>query len=205
MRFDLADDSTEGLEPVMFDLVEDSDGAQFPDSPQPVMFDLDDETADVVSVAGEPEAVSQPDVAESHDGQPAPAPMSEPDPLDHPAFSFDGTPGWFSADPDDLGDGDPLADAPSAPPAPEPASVPEPPAATSSTFMPDPAFSTDVDPGVGADPLIETETESDLADGADPDAGHDIPAAWYPDPDDPSRYRWWDGLDWTDYVSGEGS
>jgi len=28
---------------------------------------------------------------------------------------------------------------------------------------------------------------------------HDVPAAWYDDPDDPSRYRYWDGSSWTEH------
>ena len=27
-----------------------------------------------------------------------------------------------------------------------------------------------------------------------------LPAAWYPDPDEPTRLRWWDGGDWTEHV-----
>ncbi len=34
----------------------------------------------------------------------------------------------------------------------------------------------------GEDPVIEIEPD------------------WYPDPDDPTRYRWWSGTEWTDYV-----
>jgi hypothetical protein len=30
---------------------------------------------------------------------------------------------------------------------------------------------------------------------------HHIPAGWYPDRDDRSRRRWWDGTGWTDYYS----
>lgn len=28
---------------------------------------------------------------------------------------------------------------------------------------------------------------------------HDVPAAWYDDPEDPSQYRYWDGSQWTDH------
>jgi hypothetical protein len=30
---------------------------------------------------------------------------------------------------------------------------------------------------------------------------HRIPAGWYPDRDDRSRRRWWDGEEWTDHYS----
>ncbi len=33
------------------------------------------------------------------------------------------------------------------------------------------------------------------------DIAHRIPAGWYPDRDDRSRRRWWDGTEWTDYYS----
>jgi len=33
------------------------------------------------------------------------------------------------------------------------------------------------------------------------DIAHRIPAGWYPDRDDRSRRRWWNGVEWTDYYS----
>ena len=33
------------------------------------------------------------------------------------------------------------------------------------------------------------------------DIAHRIPAGWYPDRNDRSRRRWWDGTQWTDYYS----
>ncbi|MCB1256404.1 MAG: DUF2510 domain-containing protein, partial [Microthrixaceae bacterium] len=56
---------------------------------------------------------------------------------------------------------------------------------------------------------VEEEMEYPSIDG-DGDLGiapddSTIPPDWYPDPDDPNRYRWWDGVDWTDYVSESGS
>jgi hypothetical protein len=33
------------------------------------------------------------------------------------------------------------------------------------------------------------------------DIAHRIPAGWYPDRDDRSRRRWWNGTEWTDYYS----
>jgi hypothetical protein len=33
------------------------------------------------------------------------------------------------------------------------------------------------------------------------DIAHRIPAGWYPDRDDRSRRRWWNGVEWTDYFS----
>lgn len=30
---------------------------------------------------------------------------------------------------------------------------------------------------------------------------HRIPAGWYRDKDDPSRRRWWDGIEWTDHFA----
>jgi Protein of unknown function (DUF2510) len=33
------------------------------------------------------------------------------------------------------------------------------------------------------------------------DVVHRIPAGWYPDRDDRSRRRWWNGVEWTEYYS----
>jgi Protein of unknown function (DUF2510) len=33
------------------------------------------------------------------------------------------------------------------------------------------------------------------------DVAHRIPAGWYPDRDDRSRRRWWNGVEWTEYFS----
>jgi Protein of unknown function (DUF2510) len=33
------------------------------------------------------------------------------------------------------------------------------------------------------------------------DVAHRIPAGWYPDRDDRSRRRWWNGVEWTEYYS----
>ena len=33
------------------------------------------------------------------------------------------------------------------------------------------------------------------------DIAHRIPAGWYPDRDDRSRRRWWNGVEWTEYCS----
>jgi hypothetical protein len=33
------------------------------------------------------------------------------------------------------------------------------------------------------------------------DIAHRIPAGWYPDRDDRSRRRWWNGVEWTEYFS----
>jgi len=33
------------------------------------------------------------------------------------------------------------------------------------------------------------------------DIAHRIPAGWYPDREDRSRRRWWNGVEWTDYFS----
>jgi Protein of unknown function (DUF2510) len=33
------------------------------------------------------------------------------------------------------------------------------------------------------------------------DIAHRIPAGWYPDRDDRSRRRWWNGVEWTEYYS----
>jgi hypothetical protein len=33
------------------------------------------------------------------------------------------------------------------------------------------------------------------------DIAHRIPAGWYPDRDDRSRRRWWNGTEWTEYFS----
>lgn len=33
------------------------------------------------------------------------------------------------------------------------------------------------------------------------DIAHRIPAGWYPDRDDRSRRRWWNGAEWTEYYS----
>jgi len=33
------------------------------------------------------------------------------------------------------------------------------------------------------------------------DIVHRIPAGWYPDRDDRSRRRWWNGVEWTEYFS----
>ena len=33
------------------------------------------------------------------------------------------------------------------------------------------------------------------------DIAHRIPAGWYPDREDRSRRRWWNGVEWTDYYS----
>ena len=33
------------------------------------------------------------------------------------------------------------------------------------------------------------------------DIAHRIPAGWYPDRVDPSRRRWWNGVEWTEYYS----
>ncbi|HEX4057837.1 MAG TPA: DUF2510 domain-containing protein [Galbitalea sp.] len=33
------------------------------------------------------------------------------------------------------------------------------------------------------------------------DIAHRIPAGWYPDRDDRSRRRWWNGKEWTEYYS----
>jgi hypothetical protein len=33
------------------------------------------------------------------------------------------------------------------------------------------------------------------------DIAHRIPAGWYPDREDRSRRRWWNGHEWTDYYS----
>jgi hypothetical protein len=33
------------------------------------------------------------------------------------------------------------------------------------------------------------------------DIAHHIPAGWYPDRQDRTRRRWWDGSTWTDYYS----
>ncbi len=33
------------------------------------------------------------------------------------------------------------------------------------------------------------------------DIAHRIPAGWYPDRDDRSRRRWWNGSEWTEYFS----
>jgi hypothetical protein len=33
------------------------------------------------------------------------------------------------------------------------------------------------------------------------DIAHRIPAGWYPDRDDHSRRRWWNGVEWTEYYS----
>lgn len=30
---------------------------------------------------------------------------------------------------------------------------------------------------------------------------HRIPAGWYRDKDEPSRRRWWDGIEWTDHYA----
>lgn len=52
----------------------------------------------------------------------------------------------------------------------------------------------------------EVEYPSIDGDGGLTSVGDEaIPPDWYPDPDDPNRYRWWDGVDWTDYVSESGS
>lgn len=170
---------------VRFDLVDDDDVSS--DLTGAVMFDLVEEQADLEPAVQTPTVAPTMDSAEGTSGQYAdasydapPAPVSEPEPFDDPGFNFDGTPGWFSAEAGGVDDG--LAEDPTVVHgAPEPASIPEPESAAEPTFSPDPGFT------------------------AETDAGHEIPAAWYPDPDDPSRYRWWDGLDWTDYVSGGGS
>lgn len=36
---------------------------------------------------------------------------------------------------------------------------------------------------------------------ADTAVAHRIPAGWYRDRDDPSRRRWWDGIEWTDHYA----
>jgi hypothetical protein len=33
------------------------------------------------------------------------------------------------------------------------------------------------------------------------DIAHRIPAGWYPDRDNRSRRRWWNGVEWTEYFS----
>ena len=33
------------------------------------------------------------------------------------------------------------------------------------------------------------------------DIAHRIPAGWYPDRNDRSRRRWWNGAEWTEYFS----
>ena len=33
------------------------------------------------------------------------------------------------------------------------------------------------------------------------DIAHRIPAGWYPDRNDRSRRRWWNGVEWTEYFS----
>jgi hypothetical protein len=33
------------------------------------------------------------------------------------------------------------------------------------------------------------------------DIAHRIPAGWYPDREDRSRRRWWNGVEWTEYYS----
>jgi hypothetical protein len=33
------------------------------------------------------------------------------------------------------------------------------------------------------------------------DIAHRIPAGWYPDRDDRTRRRWWNGVEWTQYYS----
>lgn len=33
------------------------------------------------------------------------------------------------------------------------------------------------------------------------DVAHRIPAGWYPDREDRSRRRWWNGSEWTEYYS----
>lgn len=119
---------------------------------------------------------------------------TEPAPSEHPGFVFDGQPGWFSLEPEDVSDGG-VGDGTPAP-----------------AFSPDEESLTDAPPESAVDPASEPDNAE--ADGAAAEAGVNqesvreagsIPAAWYPDPDDPNRYRWWDGGDWTDYVSGEGS
>lgn len=185
LRFDLDDEPDMETMAVRFDLVDDDDVSS--DLTGAVMFDLVEEQADLEPAVQTPTVAPTMDSAEGTSGQYAdasydapPAPVSEPEPFDDPGFNFDGTPGWFSAEAGGVDDG--LAEDPTVVHgAPEPASIPEPESAAEPTFSPDPGFT------------------------AETDAGHEIPAAWYPDPDDPSRYRWWDGLDWTDYVSGGGS
>lgn len=206
VEFDLIDDGRDGsVEPVMFDLVDDPDGEV-----APAMFDLVEEPGEPTGDVHAPGDVHTD--AESDEAG------SEPTPFEQPGFSFDGTPGWFSSETDagpsatDGGEG-------GAPAAPEPASMPEPGGSGSPRFMPDPAFSADpvVEPVTDAihEPVTDhvdepvagavDELVADAVDEPVAAAQHEIPAAWYPDPDDPNRYRWWDGTEWTDYVSGEGS
>ncbi|HTN99294.1 MAG TPA: DUF2510 domain-containing protein, partial [Microthrixaceae bacterium] len=57
----------------------------------------------------------------------------------------------------------------------------------------------------GAYPDITVDDSFAIAEASPPDVGGpdefgNIPPDWYPDPDDTTRYRWWDGQNWTDYV-----
>jgi hypothetical protein len=43
--------------------------------------------------------------------------------------------------------------------------------------------------------------QSEITVAVTADIAHRIPAGWYPDRDDRSRRRWWNGVEWTDYYS----
>lgn len=50
-----------------------------------------------------------------------------------------------------------------------------------------------------ADPAAPEEMP--VGSVAPADSTDEVPPDWYPDPDDPTRYRWWDGQVWTEHTS----
>lgn len=163
------------------------------------------------------DAIPEDDVAPGSGVIAEPAVEPEPTQFEQPGFAFDGTPGWFSSETEDHVAG--------GVPVPEPATT-EP--ATTEPAGGEPLPRGDAGPTggdqsggytAGAYPAVDEHHDvAEARAGVEPHAGaepstshrdrpvgHRIPAAWYPDPDDPRRYRWWNGAEWTDYVSGDGS
>src|ERR1700712_119938 len=53
--------------------------------------------------------------------------------------------------------------------------------------------------GITVDEAFQEATGNPVAVTAD--IAHRIPAGWYPDRNDRSRRRWWNGVEWTEYFS----